>query len=222
MGNMKRWLKEHSLGIVLFAFFLIFLWGQSMAGHRHYNQEQVEHTQPILSYTEYLTTGDFIEATFENWESEFLQMGAYVILTVFLYQKGSAESKKLQGKEPVDAKPLKSKYAPWPIRMGGIAQKLYENSLSLAFLVLFLTSFWLHAYGGARATCQEDWAHGQHECLSTVSYLGTSKFWSESLQNWQSEFLAVCSIVVLSVYLRQRGSPESKPVNAPNDKTGTE
>jgi hypothetical protein len=219
---MKQWLKEHGLSIVLFTFFLVFLFGQSLAGHGHYNEEQAEHGQPTVSYTEYLTSGDFIEATFENWESEFLQMGAYVILTVFLYQKGSAESKKLQGSELVDAEPRNSKHAPWPVRVGGVVQKLYENSLSLAFLLLFLMSFWLHAVGGATVTCEESLVHGERDCPSVVSYMGTSKFWSESFQNWQSEFLAVGSIVVLSVYLRQRGSPESKPVNTPNDKTGSE
>lgn len=219
---MMKWLREHSLGMVLFAFFFLFLFGQSMAGLRHYNEEQESHGQPTVSYGEYVASGDFVEATFENWESEFLQMGAYVILTVFLYQKGSAESKKLIGSEPVDAKPRKTKNAAWPIRVGGLWEKLYENSLSIAFLLLFLMSFWLHGYGGATATCEENQAHGERDCPSVSQYMGTSKFWYESFQNWQSEFLAVGSIVVLSVYLRQRGSPESKPVNTPNDKTGSE
>jgi hypothetical protein len=150
-------------------------------------------------------------------------MGAFVILTVFLYQKGSAESKKLHGKETVDSRPKRSvsKNAPWPVRQGGIALKIYEHSLSIAFIVLFLMSFWLHAVGGASETCEENMVH-RKQCYSTIEYMGTSKFWFESLQNWQSEFLAVGAIVVLTVYLREKGSPESKAVNTPHDKTGSE
>lgn len=216
------WFRTRSLSIVMFALFLIFLFGQSMAGMKHHNEEQQQHGQPEVTYGEYVKSGEFIESVFENWESEFLQMGAYVFLTVFLYQKGSAESKKLEGKEPMDQKPKKARSlsAPWPLRQGGWALKIYENSLSLVFLLLFLMSFWLHAYGGAMATCEENAEHGDPKCYSTVQYVQTSKFWYESFQNWQSEFLAVASIVVLSVYLRQKGSPESKLVSAPHDETG--
>lgn len=207
----------------MFGLFLAFLLAQSVVGYQHYNEEQQTHGQSRLSYLTYVRSGDFIESVFENWESEFLQMGVYVIFTVFLYQKGSAESKKLQGSEPPDRTPQKSrsKRAPWPVRRGGATMRLYEHSLSLAFLFLFALSFWLHAYGGTRATCQEDLSHGESSCLSTFEYMQTSKFWYESFQNWQSEFLAVASIVVLSIYLRQKGSPESKPVNSPHDQTGT-
>lgn len=221
---MTTWLKEHSLGLVMLVLFLLALFGQSLAGYRYYNDEQQEHGQLEITYTEYIASGDFKESVFENWESEFLQMGLYVILTVFLYQKGSAESKKLQGEEPVDQDPRKSRSAnaPWPVRQGGWILKLYENSLSLAFLLLFLFSIFMHAAGGASATCEENFQHTNPECYSTLGYMGTSKFWYESLQNWQSEFLAVFAIVVLSVYLRQKGSPESKPVNTPHDKTDNE
>src|SRR5215211_6166563 len=149
---MRRILRENGLSIVMFTFFLIFLVGQSLTGHKEYNDDQQEHGQPTVSYAEYLGTGHFLEATMENWESEFLQMGAYVMLTVFLYQKGSSESKKLDEEEPVDRDPRKSKNkkdAPWPVRKGGLILKLYENSLSLAFFLLFLMSFTLHAVGGA-------------------------------------------------------------------------
>jgi hypothetical protein len=219
---MKRWLKDNSLSIVMFLLFAIFLVGQSLAGQRHYNNEQQTHHQPEVAYTEYIKSGNFIETVFENWESEFLQMGAYVALTVFLYQKGSAESKKLQGSEPFDQKPKKSKnaHAPWPVRRGGLVLKIYENSLLIAFTLLFLMSFFLHAYGGARQTSEENIVHGQPS-VSTVEYIETSKFWFESFQNWQSEFLAVFSIVVLSIWLRQKGSPESKPVNSPYAETGS-
>jgi hypothetical protein len=219
-----KWLKENSLGVVLLTLFLLIWGGQSLAGFRHYNDEQQQHGQPEITYSEYLSEGQFIEATFENWESEFLQMAAYVLLTVHLRQKGSSESKKIKGEMPVDQEPRQSnnKDAPWPVRVGGVALKIYKHSLSLAFIILFLLSFMLHAYGGAQETCQENLEHGQAQCESTFRYLTTSKFWFESLQNWQSEFLAVFAIVVLTIFLREKGSPESKPVNAPHYATGSE
>lgn len=220
---MKRFLQNNSLSIVLFGLFLIFLIGQSLTGMQQYNEEQQEHNQPAVSYVEYLGTGDFAESVFENWESEFLQMGSYVLLTVYLRQKGSAESKKLEGEEEVDRDPQQSakSMAPWPVRKGGVALKLYKNSLSLAFVLLFLMSFFLHAAGGSRMSCEEAKAHGETTCDSTWSFMTTSEFWYQSFQNWQSEFLAVFAIVVLSIYLRQHGSPESKPVNTPHVATGS-
>ena len=159
----------------------------------------------------------------ENWESEFLQMFLFIVLTACLYQKGSAESKKLDEEEEVDRDPRQSKHkkdAPWPVRKGGLVLKLYENSLSLAFLLLFLASFFAHAAGGAREYNQDQAEHGSAERVTTLGYLATSRFWFESLQNWQSEFLAVGLMVVLTIWLRQKGSPESKPVDAPHGQTG--
>jgi hypothetical protein len=218
-----QWLREHSLSVVLFTLFFVFLAGQSVTGYMTYNQDQEAHKSPTISYSQYLSTGHFVEAVFENWESEFLQMSGYVILTIFLRQKGSAESKKLQGSEPVDQEPKRSnnKDAPWPVRRGGWWLKLYKHSLSIALMLIFLLSFFLHAYGGARETCQENLQHGE-QCVSMPEYLTTAKFWFESFQNWQSEFLAVFALVVLSVFLREKGSPESKPVNTPHYQTGTE
>jgi len=221
---MKRWLRDNSLSLVTFAVFLAILVGQSFVGLRNYNDDLQQHQQPTVSYVGYIGSGDFIESVFENWESEFLQMSFYVILTIFLFQKGSAESKKLQGTNASDAKPKHTHYADalWPVRRGGWVLKIYEHSLSLALLILFLMSFWLHAFGGAKATCQENMIHQDPSCPTTISYMTTSKFWFESLQNWQSEFLAVFSIIYLSIYLREKGSPESKPVSAPNYHTGSE
>lgn len=218
-----KWLREHSLGVVLFALFFVILIGMSLTGFTDYNQDQQEHKQPEVGYVEYLGSGSFIESVFENWESEFLQMGSYVILTAYLVQRGSAESKKLEGREAVDRDPQRtaSGDAPWPVRRGGWVLKLYEHSLSLAFLVIFVLSLLLHAYGGARDTCQDNLVHGE-QCISMPQYMTSAKFWFESFQNWQSEFLAVFAIVVLSVYLREKGSPESKPVNTPHYKTGSE
>ncbi len=221
---MKRFLRDNGLSLVLFVlFFFAFLIGQSFTGHQHYNNEQQEHGQPTIGYVEYLGTGHFLEATMENWESEFLQMFFFVVLTVFLYQKGSAESKDPEKEEEVDRDPRKSrnkKDAPWPVRKGGFVLKLYEHSLSLAFLLLFLGSFALHGVGGAIEYKEEKQEPGRVEQVTTLQYMTTARFWFESLQNWQSEFLAVGSMVVLTIFLRERGSKESKPVDAPHSETG--
>src|SRR5687767_9129429 len=222
---MKRLFRNNGLSIILVVLFLGFWWAQSLAGHRHYNQEQLDHRQPTVSYGEYLTGNHFLEATMENWESEFLQMFFFVVLTVFLFQKGSAESMKPDEEEPVDRDPRKSrnkKDAPWPVQKGGLVLTIYEHSLSLAFFLLFLFSFILHAVGGAGVYNDEQKEHGQQQSVSVVEYMGTSRFWFESLQNWQSEFLAVGSMVVLTIFLRERGSKESKPVDSPHSQTGDE
>lgn len=220
---MKRFFRNNGLSLVFFGLFLAILVGQFFAGHQHYNNEQREHGQPTANYYEYFTGDHFLEATMENWESEFFQMFFFIALTVFLYQKGSAESKDPDGKEEVDRDPRKSrnkKDAPWPVRKGGWVLKVYEHSLSLAFLILFLGSFLLHAVGGAGEYNADQKEHGQPERVTTIGYMGTSQFWFESLQNWQSEFLAVGSMVVLSIFLREKGSKESKPVDTPHHETG--
>jgi uncharacterized protein DUF6766 len=222
---MRRVLRENGLSLVLVALFLAFWVGQSIAGHREYNSELQEHGQSELSYGTYLRSAHFWEATSENWESEFFQMFFYVFLTVFLYQKGSSESKKPGEPEPVDREPRaggKRRKVPWPVRRGGLVLKLYENSLSLAFFLFFLVSISLHALSGWRVHSQDQALHGQPEHGSFIHYVTTSRFWFESFQNWQSEFLAIAAMVILSIFLRQRGSPESKPVDAPHSQTGSE
>jgi hypothetical protein len=220
--RVKRFLKDNSLSLVLFfLFFVTFIVGQSYVGMHAYNDEQKQHNGETVGYAEYLTTAHFGEATFENWESEFLQMGVFVVLTVFLRQRGSSESKPVEGTTDVDEKPEEHRddpHAPGPVKRGGLALTLYKNSLSLAFLALFLVSFWLHALTGAREYNNEQKEH-KEEPVSTLTFVKSSEFWFQSLQNWQSEFLAVASIVVLSVYLRQHGSPESKPVHMPHAET---
>jgi hypothetical protein len=221
---MRRILHENGLSIVLFSLFFFSLVGQSITGFHEHNEDQQEHNQPAVSFGEYLTSGHFIEATFENWESEFLQMGAYVLLTVFLFQKGSSESKEPDTIERVDVITKQSrtdKDAPWPVRRGGWVLKLYENSLFLTFMLLFLGSLLLHAFGGMEEYNQDQMEHGG-QTISFLQYMGTTRFWFESFQNWQSEFFSIGLMVVLSIWLRQKGSPESKPVDAPYDKTGTD
>jgi hypothetical protein len=220
----KGFLGRNSLLLIaFFLFFCTFLFGQTVTGHHVFNEDQKEHGEAEVSMQEYLTTGHFLEATMENWESEFLQMGAYVLLTVWFRQKGSAESKKFDEEEEVDKDPLDDVRpdSPWPVRRGkGLALALYKNSLSIAFFVLFGLSFVLHLIGGAHEFSQEQQAHGGLP-VTPSEFLTTADFWFQSLQNWQSEFLAVAAIVFLSIYLRQQGSPESKPVAAPHSATGS-
>jgi hypothetical protein len=221
---MRRFLRENGLSIVVLGCFLLLLAGQTIAGMRDSNEDRIAEGKEPLALPQYLKSGHFVEAVFENWESEFLQMGFYVVLTIFLRQKGSSESKKLRGKEAVDEDPRKHRSdprAPGPVRAGGLALKLYQNSLSLAFLLLFLFSFTGHALGGLWLYNEERLEKGQ-PAITLGDYVHSSRFWFESFQNWQSEFLAVGSIVVLSIFLRQKGSPESKPVAAPHDQTGSE
>jgi hypothetical protein len=223
---MSRFFRNNGLSLVMFIlFFFTLIVGQSIVGQREYNNGQQEHGQPTVGYAEYLATPHFLEATMENWESEFLQMFIFIVLTIFLYQKGSAESKDPDKEEAVDRDPQNSrdkKDAPWPVRRGGFVLKLYENSLGLTFLILFILSFYLHAVGGAGEYNQDQLEHGGGESVSAITYMGTSRFWFESLQNWQSEFFSIGLMIVLTIWLRQKGSPESKPVDAPHEQTGGE
>ncbi|HEU4629281.1 MAG TPA: DUF6766 family protein [Gemmatimonadaceae bacterium] len=219
---MRRALHDNGLSLVLGALFLLSIGGQLLTGERSYNAEQRAHGEPTLSLGAYVRTGHFVESVFENWESEFLQMGLLVVLTATLRQRGAPDSKKLHRGEPVDADPRRARRAPgapWPVRRGGWVLAVYEHSLSIALLLLFLLSFALHAYGGARECTAEQLAHGEAG-TTMLGYLGTARFWFESFQNWQSEFFSVAMLTLLSIVLRQRGSPQSKPVASPHGLTG--
>ncbi len=217
---MPRFIRDNSLTLVMTLLFVLALTGQVVSGWSVYNDDQQDHGTGAVSLPAYLTTSHFGEAVFENWESEFLQMGLFVILTVSLRQKGSPESKSIQGHEEVDRDPDPGRRgAPWPVRAGGIAAKVYANSLSLALLGLFLVSFALHVYTGAARYSEDERAHGGTE-VSAIGYLATPQLWFESFQNWQSEFMSIGALVVLSIFLRQKGSSESKPVDAPIPATG--
>jgi Domain of unknown function (DUF6766) len=172
-----------------------------------------------VSFVGYVTSGHFVEATFENWESEFLQMGAYVVLTALLVQRGSSESRSPSArKSPEEA--TDRRRGRGRADSGGWRLALYEHSLGIAFGVLFAASFALHALGGAKEFSAEQVAHGGHP-VGVLTFMTTSEFWFQSFQNWQSEFFAVGTLVVLTIFLRERGSPESKPVSAPSDRTGS-
>ncbi len=219
---MRTWARDHGLLLANLALFAAFFVGMVLSGWRVYDQELMTRGMDPVGIAGYLTSGAFLEATFENWESEFLQMGSYVVLTAFLFQRGSLESKDPDKPAPQDADPRSvppDEDRPWPVRRGGWVLTLYENSLGLLFLALFIGSLTLHAVGGASDHNLELMSQGE-PTLTTWSYLTTSQFWFESMQNWQSEFLAIGVMVGASVYLRQRGSAESKPVAAPHHSTG--
>lgn len=217
-----RFVRDNSLSIVLLLSFLALWLGQSIAGCFAYNKERADENLPPFTYASYIASSHFWEATTENWESEFLQMFVYIGLTAFLLQRGSAESKDPNGENPEDEDPALHRNdpeAPWPVRRGGWVLWLYQYSLSLTFLTLFLMSIASHGWSSFLLYNEEQILIGK-PTVDFSDYLQTSNFWFESLQNWQSEFLAVAAIVLLSIFLRHRGSPESKPVATPHWQTG--
>ena len=213
--------QRNGLTLVLLALFMISLGGQIVTGLHEYNDERNEFGYPPIELSGYFRSGHFIETTFENWESEFLQMAMYVLLTVWLRQKGSSESKDLGKKEEVDREPDPARPgAPWPVKSGGLVLTFYKSSLSIAFGVLFVASFILHASGSFRDYNSNQAMKGKPGA-DWDEYMTMSRFWFESFQNWQSEFISVAAIVFLSIFLRQFGSPESKPVDASMEETGS-
>ena len=219
---MLKWIRDRALTLALMALFLVFLAGQFLTGFAEHNSEREQHGHAAIAMNQYLGTGHFWEALFENWESEFLQMAVFVLLTTFLIQKGSPESRRPGVTELVDADPrdfAEDPDAPWPVRRGGWILRLYEHSLGLAFVLLFLMAWVGHLIGGFSEFAADQVAHRQPRPAFT-EYLTSARFWFESFQNWQSEFLAIAAMVWLAVYLRQRWSPESKPVHAPHTETG--
>lgn len=216
---MKKFWRNNNLSIVFFGLFVIAFLGQVFTGFKEHNKERKEEGQSPVAMHVYLSSGHFLQATFENWESEFFQMALFVILTVSLRQKGSSESKKFE-EEEVDRQPSsRRKNAPWPVRRGGLILTLYKHSLSLALGLLFIASFIMHLYGSLKDE-NEILALKGLPAENITDHLVSARFWFESFQNWQSEFLSVFAIVILSVFLRQKGSPQSKPVDAPHSETG--
>jgi hypothetical protein len=216
---LSRILRDNGLSLVLAVIFVGAIVGMALVGWKDTNDDNRLHHQPEVSLAGYLTSGDFGEAVFENWESEFLQMSLYVVMTVFFFQRGSAESKDPDTKGSGETEEIESTHAPRWAQSGGWRYRIYSHSLSLALFSIFLLSFAGHVIFGAAAYNREASEHGQPH-LSAWGYLGSSRFWFESLQNWQSEFLAIFAIVVLSIWLRELGSPESKSIFASHAKTG--
>lgn len=218
---MGRFVKDNGLTIVLMVLFAISIVGQWLTGWAVENEALRRHGEAALSPIAYLTDASFISAVFENWESEFLQMSAYVVLTALLVQRGSAESKDPDAPSRTEmlGGATRRPDAPAVLRAGPAIRWLYAHSLGLALFTLFILSFLLHWMGSAHASAEDAAQHGER-ALSTLEYLGDPQLWFESFQNWQSEFLSTAVLVVLSIFLRHKGSPESKPVGAPDSQTG--
>jgi hypothetical protein len=223
---MRRFLRDNGLSIVFLLLFLAALTGQAVAGHADFNEDQVRHGDPEITLSRYLVSSEFGNAVMENWQSEYLQFTLMILLTVWLLQRGSPESKELgkSGRES-DQRQKAGAYAqrnsPAWVKVQGIRRTLYENSLVLVMGTIWLGTWFAQSVTGMTLYNSERLDH-QLSGVGWFHYLGTADFWERTLQNWQSEFLAVGSMAILAVYLRQRGSPESKPVGAPHSATGVE
>jgi hypothetical protein len=221
----RRFLRENSLSLFFLGLFLAALFAQSIAGNGVFNEEQMEHGEPTMSWRRYLVSSHFGAAVLENWQSEYLQFTLFILATVWLLQRGSNESKPLEdaGLESDEQQRIgrhAPRNAPRWARAGGWRTTLYSNSLLLVMTAIFLGSWLGQSVAAWRVYNSESTEHEQ-PTVSWASYLRTADFWERSLENWQSEFLAVGTMAAFTIYLRQRGSPESKPVGAPHDETGS-
>jgi len=216
--NDRRFLRDNGLSLALFGAFVLSMVGMITAGYHHQNEQLATHGLPALSIGSYLIDESFLSALFENWESEWLQMATYVVFTAYLFQRGSAESRdpdEAIGKKADDKKPV----YPASMSRSNLLRWLYRYSLGLILLVLFVLSFAGHFLASNASSNADALAHGD-KAQSLFEYLGSSQFWFESFQNWQSEFFSTAMLVVLSIYLRFKGSPESKGLEASHDETG--
>ena len=222
---MKRFLRENSLSLFFAAIFAVALLAQSFAGQHAYNAEQAAHGGSEVSWTRYLASAHYWGNVMENWESEFLQFALFIGATIWLVQKGSNESKQLgsEGSES-DQQQKVGRYAdessPLWAKVGGLRRRAYENSLLLVMGTIFFATWFAQSLNNWRLF-NEDQRQHEEATVSWGRYLIDPDFWDRTLQNWQSEFLAVGTMAVFTIYLRQRGSPESKPVGAPHDETGS-
>jgi hypothetical protein len=222
----RAFLRNNSMSIVFMLLFLAALCGQAIAGHAEFNANADSAGGPHMSLARYVVSSDFGTAVMENWQSEYLQFTLFILLTVWLLQRGSPESKGLDkaGRESDEDQKV-GEYAerdsPKWAKVAGLRRTLYENSL-VVVMGLFWLGTWLAQSITGVAQYNADQLHQHEDPVSWSGYVKTGEFWDNTLQNWQSEFLAVGSMAILAVYLRQRGSPESKPVGAPHDATGVE
>jgi hypothetical protein len=218
---MPKWVRDNSLALAMFGAFLLFIVLQSVFGWHVRNEELTQYGHGADTYLHYLRTGHMAEATFENWESEFLQMGSYVALTAYLVQRGSRESKPLRERDRAEDRPEQATpRSPRLARRTDLLGTIYRNSLSIALLGCFVLSFVGHLVAGAVTYNERQALEAGRPPVSTLHFLGTPDFWFQSMQNWQSEFLAVGALIVFSIFLRQHGSPQSKPVTTAHAHTG--
>ena len=221
-----RGLRDNSLSIAFLIIFLASLAGQALVGHGLFNHDQLLHGGDPISLGRYLTSSGFSADVAENWQSEYLQFSLYILGTIWLLQRGSPESKKLDeaGLESDEQQKVGAHVdtrSPLWARVGGLRSSIYSHSLLFVMFSLWIGSWLAQSIAGWSAYNADQLDH-HAATVSWLGYIGTNDFWDRTLQNWQSEFLAVGSMAILAVYLRQRGSPESKPVGAPHDATGVE
>ena len=222
---MRRFVRDNGLSLFFLAIFLVTAVAQSLVGHLEYNEQQRAHDAETLSYARYVVSSDFGSDVLENWQSEWLQFWLFALATVWLIQRGSNESKSPEeaGLES-DQKQRVGGYAdarsPRWARVRGWRLHLYSNSFVIVMGLIFLAT-WISQSLTSWNAYNDEQLHHDEATVSWTEYLGTPDFWERSLQNWQSEFLAVGTMVVFTIYLRQRGSPESKPVGSPHAETGT-
>ena len=223
---MPGFIRNNSLGLAFGLLFLVTLVAQALVGHADFNHSQVAHHGEAVSLVRYVTSSEYGVDVLENWQSEYLQFTLFILATVWLLQRGSPESKPLdQARRRIRQgpahRPLLDRAIAEVGPRGRPADAIYSNSL-----VLVMGGIWIASWGGqaitGRIAYNADQLDHQEAAVSLVEYLGSADFWNRTLQNWQSEFLAVGSMAVLAIYLRQRGSPESKPVGAPHEATGVE
>ncbi|WP_336659250.1 DUF6766 family protein [Leucobacter sp. USHLN153] len=223
---MRRFARNTSLTLVFLLIFVITLIGQSIAGYQYNNQELLQHGQPATTYADFVTSSDFLVDVAENWQSEFLQFFLFILAAIWFVQRGSPESKK-PGDEGVgtDKEQLVGEYArddsPRWARVRGVRLWIYSNSLLLTMGAIFLLSWFAQSLAGHVVANEENAQHGL-PAESWVDYALSAEFWNRTLQNWQSEFLAVGAMIAFSIYLRQRGSSESKPVGTPHHTSSVE
>jgi hypothetical protein len=221
-----RAIRNNSLSITFLALFLAALIGQALVGHGAFNNDQLAHNGDPISLARYIVSSDFGADVLENWQSEYLQFTLFILGTIWLLQRGSPESKELDkaGRES-DKDQLVGSHAkqnsPRWARLGGWRTRIYSHSLLIVMGTIWLAT-WFGQWVAGYSTYNADQLEHFQATVSFLGYAGTNDFWDRTLQNWQSEFLAVGSMAILSVYLRERGSPESKPVGASHQATGME
>ena len=220
-----KWIREQSLSLFFLFLFLATVLGQSVAGQHVFNAEQLAHDAEPISWARYLVSSHFGQALLENWQSEWLQFMVFTLATIWLLQKGSNESKELDqtGRESDQRQRVKGyadERSPLWAKVDDWRRTLYENSFLVVMALIFFASWLVQSLTGWNEYNDEQRLHGD-EAVSWLTYLDRADFWENTLQNWQSEFLAVGTMAVFTIYLRQRGSPESKPVGAPHDETGS-
>jgi hypothetical protein len=221
-----KFLRENSLTLFFLLLFLAALVAQAIAGHASFNAEQLQHGGVDISLWSYVISASYGAAVLENWQSEYLQFTLFILVTVWLVQRGSPESKEPgeEGGETDEEQKLgrhSSRKSPRWARSPGLGRTIYSNSLVLVMGFIWICSWLGQSVAGWTEYSDQRVEHLQ-EPLSWGGYLGSPDFWERTFQNWQSEFLAVASMSILAVYLRQRGSPESKPVGTPHDATSVE